>query len=126
MRLRDRVAIVTGSSRGIGKAIALAMAREGADVVVAARTESAGQSRMPGTIHETAEMIRALGRWAVPIKVDISSEDDTQEMVRRALADLGRVDILVNNAGVFPVGPFADLPIRHWDLAIRVNLRGTF
>jgi citronellol/citronellal dehydrogenase len=126
LRLRDRVAIVTGSSRGIGKAIALAMAREGADVVVAARTESAGQSRMPGTIHETAEMIRALGRWAVPIKVDISSEDDTQEMVRRALADLGRVDILVNNAGVFPVGPFADLPIRHWDLAIRVNLRGTF
>lgn len=126
MRLQGKVAIVTGGSRGIGKAIALAMAGEGADVVVAARTETDEQSRIPGTIHQTADMIRALGRRALPVRVDVSSEEDVEEMVRQALSEFGKVDVLVNNAGVFPVGPFIDIPIRRWDLAIRVNLRGYF
>ncbi len=126
MRLEGKVAVVTGSSRGIGKAIALAMAGEGADVVVAARTEASEQSKIPGTIHQTADMIRAFGRRALPLRVDVSSEEDVEEIARRTLAEFGKVDILVNNAGVFPVGPFIDIPTRRWDLAMRVNLRGYF
>lgn len=125
-RLDGKVAIVTGSSRGIGKAIALALARAGADVVVAARTEAPEQSRLPGTIHQTADMIRALGRRALPLKVDVSLDEDVERMVRQALAEFGKIDVLVNNAGVFPIGPFVDLPVRRWDLAMRVNLRGYF
>ena len=125
MKLEGRVAIATGASRGIGKAIAVALAEEGADVVVAARTEEE-TGPLPGTIHKTADEIRALGRRALAIKTDVTKEEQVAEMVRRALEELGRIDILVNNAGINVPGTVIDIPIKRWDLTIAVNLRGTF
>ena len=125
MKLEGKVAIVTGASRGIGKAIALALAREGAEVVVAARTEEE-TGPLPGTIHKTADEIRALGRRALAIKTDVTKEEQVAEMVRRALEEFGHIDILVNNAGITIPGTVIDIPIKRWDLIIAVNLRGTF
>ena len=124
MELKGKVAIVTGSSRGVGKNIALELARAGADIVVAARTEQVRDPKLPGTISETAEEIRALGRRALPIRTDVTDEESIEAMVRRTLEELGRIDILVNNAGIMAPGPLVDVPLRRWDLVMRVNVRG--
>lgn len=122
-RLEGKVAIVTGSSRGIGKAIALALAREGAAVTVAARTAEETPP-LKGSIMKTAEEIKALGGRALPIKTDIGDEEQVATMVAKTLQELGRIDILVNNAGGTVPRPFKDLKLRHWDAVMRVNLRG--
>ena len=88
MVLANKVAIVTGSSRGIGKAIALELASLGADVVVCARTDREG-GELPGTIAETAEKVRALGRRALAVKMDVTQEADVQAMVDQAQAEFG-------------------------------------
>jgi len=124
MRLRDKVAIVTGGSRGIGKAIALDFAREGAMVVVGARTEAVG--RLPGTIYETVEEIREIGGQAIAVKCDVSNEEDVEALVKRALEEFGQIDILINNAAVAYYRLLAEIPVRHWDLVMKVNLRGPF
>jgi len=125
MKLEGKVAIVTGASRGIGKAIALAFAKEGARVVVAARTEHEG-GNLPGTIHKTAAEICALGRSALAIKTDVTKEESVEELVRKTLQEFGGIDILVNNAGINIPGKVLDIPVKRWDLVIAVNLRGTF
>lgn len=124
MRLADKVAIVTGSSRGIGKAIALAYAQEGARVVVVARSETPG--RLPGTIYQTAEEIHALGGEALPIRCDVTDEEQVKSMVSQVMERYGRIDVLVNNAGVTLRTPILQTETRHWDLIMRVNLRGPF
>jgi citronellol/citronellal dehydrogenase len=124
MRLAGKVAVVTGSSRGIGKDIALAFAAEGADIVVAARSESQPDPRLPGTIYETAQEVEALGRRALPIKTDVTDEEQIATMVQRTLDTFGRIDILVNNAAVLVPRGILDLPTRHLDLHYRVNLKG--
>lgn len=126
MELEGKVAIVTGGSRGIGKQICLTFAREGAAVVVVARTENEGQSRLPGTIHQTVDEIRAFGGKAIPVRIDITVDEDVERMVQRAMEEFGRIDILVNNAAANINSTIADLPIKRWDLMMRVNLRGTF
>lgn len=126
MELEGKVAIVTGGSRGIGKQICLTFAREGAAVVVVARTEKEGQSRLPGTIHQTVDEIRAFGGKAIPIRTDITVDEDVERMVQRAMEEFGQIDILVNNAAANINSTIADLPIKRWDLMMRVNLRGTF
>jgi citronellol/citronellal dehydrogenase len=125
MTLDGKVAIVTGSSRGLGKAIAIGLAREGADVVVAARTE-VENPQMPGTIYKTAEEIQALGRRAMPVKCDVTSEQNVNDIVQKALAEFGHVDILVNNAGVAFYYPIVETPLKRWELVIKVNLIGAF
>jgi citronellol/citronellal dehydrogenase len=125
MKLEGKVAIVTGASRGIGKAIALALAVEGARVVVAARTEREG-GPFPGTIYKTADEIRALGKSALPVKTDVTNEDSVEELVKKTLQEFGAIDILVNNAGINIAGKVLDIPVKRWDLVIAVNLRGTF
>ena len=132
MKLQGKVAIITGASRGIGRNIALEMAKEGADIVVAARTEEVRDPKLPGTIFETAEEIRALGRRpdgrpygrALPVRTDVTDEESIQAMVRRALDEFGHIDILVNNAGIMVPGPLAEVPLKRWDLVWRVNVRG--
>ena len=124
MRFQGKVAIVTGASRGIGKAVALALAQEGAQVVVAARTEEAG--RIPGTIHQTAREVEALGGKVLAVRTDVSDEASVDEMVRQTLEAFGRIDILVNNAAVAFYSTVAEMPVRRWDLVTRVNLRGPF
>jgi len=99
-RLAGRVAIVTGASRGIGKAIALAFAREGASVAVAARTEAVWDERLPGTVHETVDDIERGGGRAVASVADLAQPDDVERVVEEARAAFGPIDILVNNAAV--------------------------
>lgn len=124
MQLAGRVAIVTGSSRGIGKDIALAFAAEGADIVVAARSETEPDPRLPGTIYETAKEVEALGRRALALKTDVTNEDEVTALAQRALEAFGRIDILVNNAAVLVPRGILELPTRHLDLHYRVNLKG--
>ena len=119
MKLKDKVAVVTGAGRGIGKAIALAFAREGADVVVVSRT--------PSEVKETAAQIGALGRHALALRVDVSRVQDVENMVASATEEFGRIDVLVNNAGILgPVGPLVENDVKHWIETIKVNLIGTF
>jgi len=126
MKLDGKVAIVTGGSRGIGKQICLTFAREGAAVAVVARTEKEGEHRLPGTINQTADEIRAFGGRVLPIRTDITVDEDVERMVKRTLDEFRRIDILVNVAAVNVNSTVADLPVKRWDLMMRVNLRGTF
>jgi citronellol/citronellal dehydrogenase len=125
MKLSGKVAIITGGSRGIGKAIALGFAREGSDIVVAARTE-VENPQLPGTIYKTAEEIQALGRRALPIRCDVTDEQSVNDMVQKALGEFGHVDILVNNAGVAFYYPVIETPLKRWELVLRVILTGVF
>lgn len=124
MKLKDKVAIVTGSSRGIGKAVALAFAREGATVIIAARTKMKSRF-IAGTIYETADEIHALGGRAFPIKTDVADEKEVEKMVGKTIEKFKRVDILVNNAATNRPVPFKNMPLQIWDAIIRVGLRGT-
>ena len=126
MKLKGKVAIVTGGSRGIGKQICLTFAKEGASIVVAARTEKEGQARLPGTIHQTVEEIGRIGGRAIAVRTDITVDEDVERMAQRTLAEFGRIDILVNNAAANLNAKIIDLPIKRWDLMMRVNLRGNF
>lgn len=126
MSLEGKVAIVTGSSRGIGKAIALALAKEGVDIVAAARTTDANPVSLPGTVDMTATEVRALGRRAIGVRMDLTKDEDIEEMMRKTLEEFGRVDILVNNAGISFNGTILELPVKRWDLVLNVNLRGTY
>lgn len=125
MKLEGKIAIVTGSSRGIGKAIAKAYAQEGAIVVVAARTEQTG-GRLPGTIYETVDEITAGGGKAIAVRVDVGDEESTQAMANHVLDTYGRIDVLFNNAGILFYSAIADTPLKRWDLVFKVNVTGTF
>jgi NAD(P)-dependent dehydrogenase (short-subunit alcohol dehydrogenase family) len=123
--LNGKVAIVTGASRGLGKDIAIGLAEYGAAVVIAARTDTE-KDGLPGTIYKTMEQIQAKGGKGLAFKVDVSNEESVQQMTQKTLAEFGRIDILVNNAGVAVYMPVVDMPLKRWDLTMRVNLYGTF
>lgn len=118
MRLEGKVAIVTGAGRGIGRATALALANEGADLVLAARTVS--------ELNDVADEIRGSGREALAVATDVSVKSDVDSMVRQALDRFGKVDVLVNNAGVANHKALPDITEADWDLHINVNLKGVF
>ena len=126
MKLEGKVAIITGASRGIGKAIAVELARAGASVAVAARTVDTGQAPLPGTIHETVDEIEDFGGKALAVRCDVTSEKDVEELVKQVSRHYGQVDILINNAGITAPAPFLKLTVKKWDLVMGVNLRGTF
>lgn len=123
-KLDGKVAIVTGSSRGIGKAIAIEFARQNANLVVIARSDVQGQ--LPGTINETAAEIRKCGTDVIAVKCDVTKEEDVENAVGESIRKFGRIDILVNNAAVGYYKKVMETPLKHWDLVQRVNLRGPF
>jgi len=124
MSLKDKVAIITGSSRGVGKFMAEEMAKEGCHIVVAARSEAEGDPKLPGTIYATAEELRGLGVRALAVRTDVTDEESIQSMVKAALDEFGRIDILINNAGIMFPGRLWETPLKRWDLVTRVNVRG--
>jgi NAD(P)-dependent dehydrogenase (short-subunit alcohol dehydrogenase family) len=125
-KLSGRIAIVTGASRGLGKDIALALAREGAAVAVVARTEAEGESRIPGTLADTVELVKQAGGQAIAVRADVTSEEDVRGAVERTVEAFGRLDILINNAGILIPGSTLEMQPRHWELAFRVNMTGPF
>jgi NAD(P)-dependent dehydrogenase (short-subunit alcohol dehydrogenase family) len=119
MALNGKVALVTGARQGLGRAIALGLARAGADLLIADRVIEDGK------LVNVAKEIEALGKRAVTSGGDITVEADVDAMVKKANAELGKIDILVNNAGVTAPDRFVDMPLRRWNLIINVNLTGT-
>jgi NAD(P)-dependent dehydrogenase (short-subunit alcohol dehydrogenase family) len=118
MRLSNKTAIVTGARRGIGRAIALALAREGSNVVVSDISQE--------DCKEVVDRIEELGTRGLAVKCDVSSNAEVESMVSRTISEFGRVDILVNNAGIIVFKPFLELTEEDWDRVLNVNLKGQF
>ncbi|MFC0529977.1 SDR family oxidoreductase [Phytohabitans kaempferiae] len=123
--LAGRTIVMSGGSRGIGLAIALRAARDGANVVLIAKTDTP-HPKLRGTIHTAAEQIRAAGGRALPVVGDVRSDEAIQRAVRAAVDEFGGVDVCVNNASVLDLSPTARLAPRRYDLMQDVNARGTF
>jgi len=118
MELKNRVAIVTGGGRGIGRAIAVRFAREGAEVVVSARTKD--------QVAAVVDEIVGQGGEAIGVSADVSREEDVRMMVGEAMERFGGIDILVNNAGIMRSGPLVSIEPEEWVRVIEINLIGTF
>ncbi len=116
---------VTGGSRGIGLAIALRAARDGASVAIAAKT-SEPNPKLPGTIHSAAQEIRDAGGIALPIQCDLRDEEQIAAAVNQAAQEFGGIDILINNASAINLTPTEATPAKRFDLMFDVNVRGTF
>ena len=125
-RLAGKVAVITGASRGLGQYCAIGYGREGATVVVAARTESAEASRLPGTIHETVELVKAAGGDALAVACNVADNASVEAMAQQVLDRFGRVDVLMTNAAVQPPGRVSTMELKHWELEFRVNVHGSF
>jgi NAD(P)-dependent dehydrogenase (short-subunit alcohol dehydrogenase family) len=116
----DKVTIVTGSRRGIGKATALALAEAGSDIAVCDLVADDGQ------LDAVAEEIRGFGRRSLSIKADVSRAADVELLVEKVMGEFGRIDILVNNAGILIKSPILDMPEADWDRLINANLKGCY
>jgi len=119
MRLRGRIALVTGAQQGIGRGIALAFAREGADVAVNYLDDRAAAEKV-------MQEVRAAGGRAVLVQADVARPPDAQRMVAQVQSELGALHVLVNNAGVYPRVPFLEMRETDWDHVVDVNLKGGF
>lgn len=118
MRLKDKIAIITGASKGIGRAIALGYAREGAHVALVARSAD--------LLDEVAAEVRALDRRALPLPTDVTDEESVERMVAATLDEFGRIDILVNNAGMASYRPVWGIKLSQWEQIMALNLRAPF
>ncbi|MBI3099245.1 MAG: NAD(P)-dependent oxidoreductase [Planctomycetes bacterium] len=123
--LAGRTVVITGASRGIGREIALRVARDGANVVIAAKTVD-GTGKLKGTIHEAAEEVRAAGGQALAMAVDVREEDQIEAMAAGAVERFGGIDVLINNAGAIALRPVQQLTVKRYDLMMDVNVRATF
>jgi len=117
MKLKDKVAIVTGAGRGIGKEIALTLAREGASVAVLGKSE---------TVNETVKEITKMKGKAMVVIADVSNSKQVQQAVKSVVEKFGRIDILVNNAGIFRSSPLSQMNEKEWDEMMAVDLKGVF
>lgn len=123
--LQGKTLFITGGSRGIGQAIALKAANEGANIVIAAKTTEP-HPRLPGTIYTAAAEVEAVGGKALPLPVDIRDETQIAAAVEQAVATFGSIDILINNASAISLTGTLDTPMKRYDLMQQVNARGTF
>jgi len=124
--LSDRVVIVTGASRGIGKGLAIGLAQLGATVVCAARTAVEAPDGLPGTIHATVDEITENGGNALAVQCDIGEERDIDQLATTTVERLGRIDVLVNNAMAPTRTSFSDSTVEEWDESMRVNVRSLY
>lgn len=120
-KLDDKIALITGSSSGIGKAVALAFAREGTHLVLNYPDASQAQNAM-----EVSNAIAALGRRGIAVQADVSKEEHIRTLVDETMRTYDRIDILVNNAGIATVAPIEEMPVAMWDEMMAVNLRSVF
>jgi citronellol/citronellal dehydrogenase len=125
MQLQNKTVFITGGSRGIGKAIALRLAKEGANIVIAAKTADP-HPKLEGTIFTAASEIEALGVRALPLQVDIRYEEQIQEAVEKTVQTFGGIDILINNASAINLTPTEHTEAKRFDLMHSINVRGTF
>jgi citronellol/citronellal dehydrogenase len=125
MSLKGKTLFITGASRGIGLAVALRAARDGANVAIAAKTETP-HPKLPGTIHAAAAEIEAAGGQALALAVDVREEDAVRKAIERTAAHFGGIDIVVNNAGAISLARVADTDMRRFDLMHQINARGAF
>ncbi len=123
--LKGKTLFITGASRGIGKAIALRAAADGANLIIAAKTDRK-HPKLPGTIHDAAAEVEAAGGRALAMKLDIRDEDAVATAMARAAEHFGGIDILVNNASAIYLAPTDQVPMKRFDLMFGVNVRGTF
>src|SRR5512141_3057241 len=123
--LRDKVIFITGSSRGIGRAIALRCARDGAKVVITGKTVEP-HPKLPGTIHSVAKEVIAAGGQALAIQLDVRDENAIHDAIEQAAAHFGGIDVLVNNASAISLTPTLQTPAKRLDLMWDVNMRATF
>ena len=124
-KLAGKTIFITGASRGIGKAIALKCARDGANIVIAAKTTEP-HPKLPGTIFTAAEEVEAAGGKALPIKVDIRDEENVKAAVAKAVETFGGIDIVINNASAIQLTGTLETEMKRFDLMHAVNVRGTY
>eukprot|EP01064_Diplonema_japonicum_P032549 TRINITY_DN6151_c0_g1_i1.p1 TRINITY_DN6151_c0_g1~~TRINITY_DN6151_c0_g1_i1.p1 ORF type:complete len:308 (+),score=84.41 TRINITY_DN6151_c0_g1_i1:53-976(+) len=125
MNLKGKVAIISGSTRGIGRECALALAKYGCNIVVAAKT-TVETKELPGTIFSVAAEVKALGPDALPCKVDMKDEKSIAACVENTIAHFGRIDIVINNASALWWHTIEDTPVNKYDLINQINARGSF
>lgn len=125
MDLKNRTAFITGASRGIGRAIALRLAKEGVNIVIAAKSTEENP-KLGGTIYSVAEEVAALGGKALPVACDIRHEDQVMAAVTQGVAAFGGIDILINNASAISLTPTEQTEAKRYDLMHDINVRGTF
>jgi len=123
--LKGKTVVITGASRGIGRAIAVRCARDGANVAILAKTDETHPS-LPGTIHTVAEEVENAGGKALPIKVDVRFEESVQKAVEETARTFGGIDILVNNASAIFIAPTLETPMKRFDLMHQCNARAAF
>ena len=125
MSLKGKTLFITGASRGIGLAIGLRAARDGANVAIAAKTDTP-HPKLPGTIHSAAKEIEAAGGKALPLVVDVREEESVKNAIERTVATFGGLDVVVNNASAIQLTPVTQTDMRRFDLMHEINARGTF
>ncbi|KAJ1675357.1 hypothetical protein EV182_001430 [Spiromyces aspiralis] len=125
MSLRNKVILITGASRGIGKHIALRAARDGAKIAILAKTADP-HPKLPGTIYTAAEEIEQAGGKALPIQCDIRDEDQVKNAIERTVREFGGLDIVINNASAIYLRNTEDTPVKRYDLMHQINARGTW
>ena len=123
--LRGRTLLITGASRGIGRAIALRAARDGANIAILAKTTTA-HPKLPGTIHDAAEEMEKAGGRALALKTDIRDDDQVGEAVQATVATFGGIDIVVNNASAISLTGLLDTPMKMYDRMFDINARGSY
>lgn len=123
--LKDKVIFITGASRGIGAAMALRFAKEGANIVIAAKTAEAHPT-LPGTIHTVAEEVEEAGGKALPIALDVRNVGDIEKAIEKTISHFGQLDVLINNASALGLHGTLDTSIKEFDLLFMVNVRATF
>ena len=123
--LKGKTVFVTGASRGIGQALCLALAKEGCNLVIAAKTAEPNP-KLPGTIHDVARQVEALGARALPIMLDVRYEDKIEEAMALAVKTFGGVDVLINNAGAISLTNVENTPAKKFDLLLGVNARASY